>query len=289
MCGNGTVDGDEACEPSDTAECTTFTGAGFESGTATCLADCTAWDKTTCVCPDDKVIDGEGNCVENNECVLETDNCDENATCTDTPDSFTCACNDYYTGDGTACTFCKEDTQCAANCTLCADANLPKCKDNGDNTSQCVECLDDTDCTSPEKCDTSVNECKTEYCGDGIKNGTEECDDGNDVDTDSCKNDCTFGSCEYKLLLTSWGDDPWLLGIQINDTTTTINILATSWEAATENLNKEYLFDVTHGHTIAITYIKDKSSYRSRVYDSKGTLLDDHRPVEDYSFTATCD
>ena len=150
LCGNGTVDGDEACEPSDTVECTTFTGAGFESGTATCQSDCEAWNKTSCVCPDDKVIDGDGNCVENNECTLGTDTCDSNATCTDTPDSFTCACNDYYDGDGATCALCNTDGQCKADCSAC-DVSTPKCKVNGATTT-CVECLTTAECTAPNIC-----------------------------------------------------------------------------------------------------------------------------------------
>jgi cysteine-rich repeat protein len=31
------------------------------------------------------------------------------------------------------------------------------------------------------------------YCGDGVRDGAEQCDDGNYVDTDSCRNDCTYG------------------------------------------------------------------------------------------------
>ena len=44
-----------------------------------------------------------------NECIAETDNCDTNATCTNTPGSFTCTCNQGYTGDGVMCTgkWCK--------------------------------------------------------------------------------------------------------------------------------------------------------------------------------------
>ena len=38
------------------------------------------------------------------ECVLGTDNCDENAACTNTAGSFTCACNTGYSGDGVTCT-----------------------------------------------------------------------------------------------------------------------------------------------------------------------------------------
>ena len=37
------------------------------------------------------------------ECVQQSP-CDQNATCTNTPGSFTCVCNEGYTGDGTTCT-----------------------------------------------------------------------------------------------------------------------------------------------------------------------------------------
>jgi len=38
-----------------------------------------------------------------NECEMETDNCDDNATCTDTIGSFNCTCNHGYDGDGVNC------------------------------------------------------------------------------------------------------------------------------------------------------------------------------------------
>ena len=37
------------------------------------------------------------------ECAAMTDNCAPNATCTNTASSFTCTCNEGYTGDG-SCT-----------------------------------------------------------------------------------------------------------------------------------------------------------------------------------------
>ena len=39
-----------------------------------------------------------------NECEMETDNCNDNATCTDTIGSFNCTCNAGYDGDGFICT-----------------------------------------------------------------------------------------------------------------------------------------------------------------------------------------
>ncbi|CAH1274736.1 TIE1 [Branchiostoma lanceolatum] len=39
-----------------------------------------------------------------NECAAHSDNCDPNATCTNTPGSFTCTCAEGYYGNGTSCT-----------------------------------------------------------------------------------------------------------------------------------------------------------------------------------------
>ena len=47
--------------------------------------------------------------IDLNECDLNYDGCDGNATCNDTDGSYECTCNDGYTGDGFSCsgrTFC---------------------------------------------------------------------------------------------------------------------------------------------------------------------------------------
>ncbi len=41
--------------------------------------------------------------VDDDECALGTDNCNTNAACTNTVGSFTCACNEGYSGDGVTC------------------------------------------------------------------------------------------------------------------------------------------------------------------------------------------
>ena len=37
------------------------------------------------------------------ECAIHTDDCHDHATCTDTEESYTCSCNDGWTGDGFTC------------------------------------------------------------------------------------------------------------------------------------------------------------------------------------------
>ena len=43
------------------------------------------------------------NSVDVNECDLGQDNCDADATCANTIGSFTCTCNEGYTGSGVNC------------------------------------------------------------------------------------------------------------------------------------------------------------------------------------------
>ena len=37
------------------------------------------------------------------ECVTGANDCDSNATCTNSPGNFNCSCNEGYSGDGTFC------------------------------------------------------------------------------------------------------------------------------------------------------------------------------------------
>ncbi len=162
--GGYTLNGDgHSCD--DINECTL--------NTDNCAQNCTnTTGGFTCSCTTGYTLNGDGHSCDNiNECVLNTDNCSANATCTDTIGSFTCDCNDYYTGTGVICTFCTADNQCGATCTACSDSVLDHCKDNGNGTSQCVDCTDNAHCALGFQCSNNICvdacECATGACCDG--------------------------------------------------------------------------------------------------------------------------
>ena len=42
-------------------------------------------------------------CLDVDECTTGTDDCDDNAECTNNDGSFSCSCNNGWTGDGKTC------------------------------------------------------------------------------------------------------------------------------------------------------------------------------------------
>ncbi|XP_038074341.1 perlucin-like protein [Patiria miniata] len=72
------------------------------------------------------------------ECANGLDNCDPNASCTNTPGGFTCACNAGYTGDGTTCT--ADDTF------LCSDGQTIPKEWACDRTVDCPGAEDELNC-----------------------------------------------------------------------------------------------------------------------------------------------
>ncbi|MCY1075788.1 FG-GAP-like repeat-containing protein [Archangium lansingense] len=151
----------------------TCSGQGCLAVNAPCDATVPCCDGLTCQ---------SGTCVDVNECAAGTDNCNENATCTNTAGSFTCACNAGYEGDGVTCTNIDE---CAANPCL----NGGTCTD-GINSYTCA-CAPGFTGTN---CETNIDECAASPCLNG---GT--CIDGINSYTCACAPGFTGTNCDINI------------------------------------------------------------------------------------------
>jgi cysteine-rich repeat protein len=88
-----------------------------------------------------------------------------------------------------------EHQTCSENCTL---INEPYCGDNIINQTS-EQCDGTAGVGEHQSCSLDCTLTDLPYCGDGIINGNEACDDGNQIDTDSCKNDCTLSACKTDM------------------------------------------------------------------------------------------
>ncbi|XXT15897.1 EGF domain-containing protein [Sorangium sp. So ce429] len=182
-----------------------------------CLAVNAPCDPTVPCC--DGLSCQSGTCTDVDECALGTDNCDANATCTNTSGSFTCACGEGYSGDGVTCT---DVDECALGTDNC-DANATCTNTSGSFTCACDEGYegDGVTCTAidvdecalgTDNCDANATctnttgsftcACNEGYVGDGLTcvepgcgNGVleapaEVCDDGNQTAGDGCRANC---------------------------------------------------------------------------------------------------
>jgi hypothetical protein len=181
-------------------------------------ATCDATTAPKCVCPAGyEDVGGDGrNCRDIDECTAGTDDCHAGATCTNTPGSFTCACNaPAWTGDGKSCAcatgYSLVGEQClkdnAGPCTTgteCASGNCVGgacCEEACDSPGLC-EKLEGTVCVNGNECrygkiaDNTVcddsDACTNTSCFDG--ECTVDPQDPGTVCTDN--NACTTDSCE---------------------------------------------------------------------------------------------
>ncbi|CAK8690811.1 unnamed protein product [Clavelina lepadiformis] len=144
-------------------------------------------------------------------------NCDVNTTCRNTDGSFTCQCNEGYTGDGFTCqdiVECMTDTNChkQADCINTLGSFICTCLEgytgNGQECSDINEC-DETPCIPQAKCDNIDGNfscaCRDGFVGDGSK-----CTDVNECLNEACHTqaDCnnTFGSFECVCWVGYTGD-----------------------------------------------------------------------------------
>jgi len=142
--------------------------------------------------------DGSGGGEEVDECEAGSHNCNINAKCTDTTESFDCECNTGFYGDGVVCIDSDECVEGTHNC----DANAKCINTNGSFQCECksgfygdgASCMDYDECLGgTHNCDINADctntqgsfecKCKTGYYGDGLV-----CTDTNECwhNTDTC-------------------------------------------------------------------------------------------------------
>ena len=95
--------------------------------------------------------------TDTDECALNTDNCDPNATCTNTPGSFTCTCNNGFEGNGVTCTDVDECTHGTPNC----DTNATCTNTTGSFFCSCNYGFsgDGHTCTDEDECTLNTDNC----------------------------------------------------------------------------------------------------------------------------------
>ncbi|CAH1794912.1 unnamed protein product, partial [Owenia fusiformis] len=154
---------------------------------------------------------GCASCEAINECEMGTDNCHINADCLDTELSYTCTCQDGFSGDGFSCTNINECEDGTDNCHINADCSdtegnyICTCQNgfsgDGFSCTNINECEDGTDkCHINADCsDTEGNyicTCQNGFTGDGFScTNINECEDG----TDKChiNADCSDTGGDY--------------------------------------------------------------------------------------------
>ncbi|XP_066275230.1 fibrillin-1-like [Branchiostoma lanceolatum] len=136
-------------------------------------------------------------CTEDDPCADGTDNCHDDAICTNTDNGFTCACNDGYGGDGLTCTDVDEcaggtdNCHADATCTNTPGAFTCDCyhgyDGDGVTCTDVDECAADTDnCHADATCTNTpgafICACNAGYDGDGLTcTDVDECATGTDI------------------------------------------------------------------------------------------------------------
>ncbi|MBT3835006.1 DUF4215 domain-containing protein [Candidatus Peribacteria bacterium] len=121
-------------------------------------------------------------------------------------DNCTNSCKDAICGDGVTWNLESGTEECDDGNLILSDG----CNNNCDLTTECNDTVDndgdllidsedpgchiDDNLTNPYD-ETDDDESNSEYCTNGLQEGSEECDDGNNVDEDNCTNACEIATC----------------------------------------------------------------------------------------------
>uniref|UniRef100_A0A0G4HK22 EGF-like domain-containing protein n=1 Tax=Chromera velia CCMP2878 TaxID=1169474 RepID=A0A0G4HK22_9ALVE len=146
-----------------------------------------------------------GSDIDPDQCTLNTHDCHANASCNNTHGSFSCVCNDGWSGTGVTCA---DDDECSSGAHDC-DANATCSDTTGSFACSCNAGFDGngTTCTNVDECTTSVHDCDANSaCTDSTGSFSCACNDGWTGDGISCSDvdecagmqhncDPTGGSC----------------------------------------------------------------------------------------------
>ncbi|NTX12804.1 VCBS repeat-containing protein [Myxococcus sp. CA056] len=135
-------------------------------------------------------------CTDIDECAAGTDNCSENATCTNIGGSFTCACTAGYEGDGVTCT---DIDECAAGTDNCSE-NATCTNIGGSFTCACTAGYegDGVTCTDIDECAAGTDNCSENAACTNIGGSfTCACNAGYEGDGVICTNidECAANPC----------------------------------------------------------------------------------------------
>lgn len=115
-----------------------------------CGANATCSEGPPVACSCNAGFSGDGiTCTSGDECMLGTDDCSANATCTDTPTGFDCTCNMGYVGDGRTCMDedeCMGGMPCDTNATCMNSEGSFMCMCNMGWTGDGLTCADENEC-----------------------------------------------------------------------------------------------------------------------------------------------
>eukprot|EP00820_Chromera_velia_P012359 Cvel_23213.t1-p1 / transcript=Cvel_23213.t1 / gene=Cvel_23213 / organism=Chromera_velia_CCMP2878 / gene_product=Fibrillin-1, putative / transcript_product=Fibrillin-1, putative / location=Cvel_scaffold2367:813-9132(-) / protein_length=1779 / sequence_SO=supercontig / SO=protein_coding / is_pseudo=false len=101
-----------------------------------------------------------GSDIDPDQCTMNTHDCHANATCNNTHGSFSCVCNDGWSGTGVSCA---NEDECSSNAHDC-DANATCSDTTGSFACSCNAGFDGdgiTACTNIDECSTGVHDCDT--------------------------------------------------------------------------------------------------------------------------------